>query len=117
MDLQNRDVGVGVLADEPCLAARPVGKRRPHGLGVMDHVAVRQKIAIGGYEKAGARAGRTPAPRDDQMSDGRGNPRRRGRHSIRIGIEQRGLGCLGPGHGGALRLTARCANQSYGVWI
>ena len=55
VDLDQRDVGVGIDAEHARLQAAAVGKLHHDPLGVLDHVVVRQDLAVALDDEAAAR--------------------------------------------------------------
>ena len=92
LDMDEREVGVGIIADQPRVeaCARPAWRRR-RGRALRD-MAVREDEAVGRQDDTGARAARLAALEDVELDDGGADKVDDARDGIGIGVEQRRLG-------------------------
>ena len=90
---QQRQIGVGVVAERARLHDAAFGVEQPHFLGALDHVAIGQHQAVRRDDDAGADATRPLAPRVSTRSTA--GPTRRRRMSRRAN-RRRGFRCRAP---------------------
>ena len=89
VDAQDREVGVGVVADEARGPAAAVGQRDPDGGRSLHDVAVRQQEAVRRQGEAGAAALAAAAPGADRhVDDARGRALDGLHHRLRVRVER-----------------------------